>query len=233
MINANQILEKARAEARTALTEIESKELMKIAGIPVAESRLARDKQEAGTLSKEMGFPVVMKIVSPDIIHKTDSGGVKLNIGDAEQAEKAFAEIIAAANKHIPGAKITGVSVQKMATPGIEVIIGMTRDPQFGPVIMFGLGGVMVEVMKDVSFRIVPLSPKDAREMITEIKGHPLLTGYRGSPPADIKCLEDLLQKVSAFAGCNPAVKEIDLNPVIVYPSNAIAVDARVILTGN
>ena len=232
-MTSTEIFEKVKAEGRAALTEIESKELMKMAGIPVAESRLARSKNEAAAFSRELGFPVVMKIVSPDVIHKSDSGGVKLNIRNATEAGKAYVDIVSSVKSHHPQANILGVSVQKMAPAGTEVIIGMTRDPQFGPVIMFGLGGVMVEVMKDVSFRIVPLSPKDAAEMITEIKGYPLLTGYPGSKPVDIKCLEEILAKVSIFAARNPQVKEIDLNPVIVYPEKAIAVDSRIIVGNN
>ena len=131
-------------------------------------------------LAAKLGFPVVMKIVSPDISHKSDAGGVKLGIQNATQAGKAYSEILANVRKHDRKAKIIGVTVQKMARPGIEIIIGMTKDAQFGPVIMFGLGGILVEILKDVSFRIVPLEKRDAAEMITEIKGFPVLKGYRG-----------------------------------------------------
>lgn len=226
----NEILKLARKENRTQLTEIESKEWLKEAGIPVVEAKLARAKKEAVALSKSMGFPVVLKIVSPDIIHKSDSGGVKLNLKNATQVGNAYSEILASIKKHNPVAKIHGVSVQKMARPGIEIIIGMTKDAQFGPVLMFGLGGVLVEVLKDVAFRIVPLAKRDAREMIREIKGYPLLEGYRGQEPADIEFLEDLILKVSDFVQNNPEIKELDLNPIFAYKNGAIAVDARVIL---
>ena len=226
----NEILKQAKKEKRTQLTEIESKELLKKAGIPIIEATLAQTKKEAASLSKKKGFPVVLKIVSPDVIHKSDSGGVKLGLANATQAGKAYSEIVAAVKKHHPKAKIQGVSVQKMARPGVEVIIGMTKDAQFGPVLMFGLGGILVEVLKDVSFRIVPLAKRDAREMIKEIKGYPLLEGYRGQEPANIPFLEDVLLKVSSFVEKTPEIKELDLNPIFAYKDGAVAVDARVIL---
>jgi acyl-CoA synthetase (NDP forming) len=226
----NEILKQARKENRTQLTEIESKELLKEAGIPVVEANLARTKKEAVALSKRMGFPVVLKIVSPDVIHKSDSGGVKLGLSNATQVGNAYSEIFSAVKKHYPKAKIQGVSVQKMARNGVEVIVGMTKDAQFGPVLMFGLGGVLVEVLKDVSFRIVPLVKRDAREMVREIKGYPLLEGYRGQEPADVALLEDLILKVSDFVDKSPEIKELDINPIFAYKNGAVAVDARVIL---
>ncbi len=225
-----EILAKAAKEKRSLLTEIESKELLKAARIPVVETRLATSKAEAMELAAKLGFPVVMKIVSPDVVHKSDAGGVKLSIQNATQAGKAYTEILANIKKHYPKAKIVGVTVQKMAKQGIEIIIGMTKDAQFGPVIMFGLGGILVEVLKDVSFRIVPMTKRDASEMITEIKGFPILKGYRGQDPADIPYLEDLIVKVSEFVDKNPEIKELDLNPVFAYKDGALAVDARIIL---
>ena len=225
-----EILAKAGKEKRSLLTEIESKELLKAARIPVVETRLAASKKEAIELAAKLGFPVVMKIVSPDVVHKSDAGGVRLSIQNATQAGRAYTEILANIKKHYPRAKIVGVTVQKMAKQGIEVIIGMTKDAQFGPVIMFGLGGILVEVLKDVSFRIVPMTKRDASEMITEIKGYPILKGYRGQDPADIPYLEDLIVKVSEFVDKNPEIKELDLNPVFAYKDGALAVDARIIL---
>jgi len=226
----NEILRQAIEENRTNLTEIESKELIEGTGIPVVEAKLARTKEEAVSLSKKMGFPVALKIVSSDVVHKSDSGGVKLGLANTAQVGKAYGEILSAIKKHHPKAKIEGISVQKMANPGVEVIIGMTKDAQFGPVLMFGLGGILVEVLKDVSFRIVPLTKRDAREMIREIKGYPLLEGYRGQEPADIPFLEAMILKVSDFIDKNPEIKELDLNPVFAYKNGAVAVDARVIL---
>jgi len=177
-----------------------------------------------------MGFPVVLKIVSPDIIHKSDAGGVKLDLKNSAQAGRAYGEILSSIRQKYPKAKIDGISVQKMARPGVEVIIGMSKDPQFGPVLMFGLGGILVEVLKDVSFRLVPVTKRDATEMIKEIKGYPLLEGYRGQEPANIPFLEELIVKVSQFIEKNPQIKELDLNPIFAYKDGALAVDARIIL---
>jgi acyl-CoA synthetase (NDP forming) len=212
------------------LTEVESKELLKKAGIPVVEAKLAHSKKEAISLSREMGFPVVLKISSPDVVHKSDSGGVKLGLANATQVGKAYSEIISSVKQAYLEAQIQGVSVQPMAPSGVEVIVGMSKDPQFGPVLMFGLGGILVEVLKDVSFRIVPVTEKDAHEMIREIKGYPILEGYRGQKPASIPALEKLIVRVSQFVEKNPQIKELDLNPVFAYPDKAVAVDARIIL---
>jgi acyl-CoA synthetase (NDP forming) len=217
-------------KSQNLLTEVESKELLKKAGIPVVEAKLARSKKEAVSISKKMGFPVVLKISSPDVIHKSDSGGVKLGLANATQVGKAYGEIILSIKKAFPKALIEGVSVQRMAPPGVEVIVGMSKDPQFGPVLMFGLGGILVEVLKDVSFRIVPVTERDAGEMIREIKGYPILEGYRGQKPASIPALEKLIVKVSQFVENNPQIKELDLNPIFAYPNKAVAVDARIIL---
>ncbi len=226
----SKIIDSVLKNGRTVLTEVESKQLVAEAGIPVVETKLAKTKAEAISISKKLGFPVVLKIVSPDIIHKSDIGGVKLGLANATQAGKAYTEIMAAAKKANKKADIQGISVQKMARPGVEVIMGMSKDAQFGPVLMFGLGGVFVEVLKDVAFRIVPLNKRDASQMIREIKGYPLLEGYRGQEPANINVLEDILLKLSDFVDKNPKIKEMDLNPIFAYKDRALAVDARVIL---
>lgn len=230
MITGQRIVDLAKREGRTLLTEIEAKELLKQAGINVVETKLASSEDDAVALSREFGFPVVLKIASPDVVHKSDAGGVKLNLKTSNQVAKAYEDIMKSMRQKYPKAKIQGVSVQKMAKPGVEVIIGMSKDAQFGPVIMFGLGGVWVEILKDVSFRIVPLERRDAREMIQEIKGRPLLEGYRGQEPVDIANLEELILKVSSFVEQHPEIKELDLNPVFAYKDGAVAVDARIIL---
>ena len=227
---SNRVLKQAKQENRTQLTEIESKEFLHEAGIPVTETKLARTKKEAISLSKRMGFPVAMKIASPDITHKSDSGGVKLGLVNITQVGNAYSEIMLSIKQRFPKARVQGVSVQKMARPGVEVIIGLSKDAQFGPVLMFGLGGILVEVLKDVSFRIVPLTRKDAGEMIREIKGYPLLQGYRGQEPADIPFLEQLIVKVSELAEQYPQIEELDLNPIFAYTDSAVATDARIIL---
>lgn len=226
----SKVLDLARMEGRAVLTEVESKELLEQADIPVVETRLAKSKKDAITISKELGFPVVLKIASPDIVHKSDSGGVKLGVANATQVGKAYSEIMSSIKEKYPNAAIHGLAIQRMAPPGLEVIVGMSKDVQFGPVLMFGLGGILVEVLKDVSFRIVPVTRRDAAEMIREIKGYPLLEGYRGQEPADISALEELIVKVSQFVDQNPEMKELDLNPIFAYRDRAIAVDARIIL---
>lgn len=215
---------------RRQLTEVEAKNIIRDAGIPVVDTKLVLNKKDAIAASKAIGFPVALKIVSRDILHKTDVGGVKLGLNNFRQVSNAYTEMMSFIKRSHPEAKIEGVSVQKMVRPGVEVIIGMTHDGQFGPVLMFGLGGIFVEVLKDVSFRIVPVSKKDAKEMIAEIRGYPLLKGFRNQEPADIPFLEELLVKVSDFVEKNPQVKEIDLNPIFAYREGALAVDARVII---
>ena len=224
------ILKKAKKGKRTLLTEVESKQLLEKARISVIKTKLATSMKEAVALSKEIGFPVVLKIASPDVIHKSDAGGVKVGLKNATQVSRAYKEIMTSVKQKHPKATIDGVSVQPMAKPGVEVIIGMSKDPQFGPVLMFGLGGILVEILKDVSFRIVPLARRDAREMIRDIKGYPVLEGYRGQEPANVPFLEEMLLKVSDFAEQNPEIKELDLNPIFAYRDGAIAVDARIVL---
>jgi len=229
-MTGQEIIERARKEKRSLLTEVEAKELLKDAGISAVDTRLATSKEEAVSISQELGFPIVLKIASADVVHKSDAGGVKLGLKTAKQVDKAYDDILKAIKKEYPQAKIQGVSVQKMARPGVEVIMGMSKDAQFGPVLMFGLGGILVEILKDVSFRIVPLVKRDAAEMIKEIKGYPLLEGYRGQEPVDVSNLEELLLKVSDFVEKTPDIKELDLNPIFAYKDGAVAVDARVVL---
>jgi acyl-CoA synthetase (NDP forming) len=224
------ILAKAREGRRTLLTEIEAKDLLRHAGIPVNDTRLAASSAAAVQLAEEMGYPAALKVVSSKIIHKSDIGGVKLGLNSDEEVTSAYDEIVRAAKSAAPDAAIDGVSVQTMASPGTEVIVGITTDPQFGPVLMFGLGGVFVEVLRDVAFRVVPLEPRDARQMVREIQGWPLLEGYRGQDPADVIAIEEILLNLSAFIEQHPEISELDLNPVIVYSKGAVAVDARVLL---
>ncbi len=224
------VIDRAKSEGRAVLTEIESKLILEEAGIPAASARLARTADEAVEAASEFGYPVVLKIVSPDVTHKSDVGGVRLGLDSQEAVAAAFQEITNAVKDQQSDARIEGVAVQKMARPGIEVIVGMSKDPQFGPVLMFGLGGVLVEVLKDVAFRIVPLEQRDARQMIREIKGFPVLEGFRGQEPADLEALEKLILKVSAFVEAHPEIEELDLNPVFAYKDGVLAVDARIVV---
>ena len=224
------IIERARKQNRTVLTEIESKELIGQAGINVNDTRLAESPSEASSISRELGFPAVLKIASPDIVHKSDSGGIRMGPLTPEQVAQAFDEIMAVVRHKYPDADIHGVSVQKMVVPGIEVIIGMSKDAQFGPVLMFGLGGVFVEIMEDVSLRVIPVTRRDVEEMIKEIKGYKILKGYRNLPAVDESGLADMLLAVADFVTQNPEIKELDLNPVIANGDGAVAVDARIVL---
>jgi acyl-CoA synthetase (NDP forming) len=230
MSNIGKIIDDVRKQERTVLTEIESKRVCREAGIAVTDTMLASSQKEAVALSEKIGFPVVLKVASPDITHKTDAGGVKVGLKNKAEVRQAYREIVVSAKSKYPQAKIDGVSVQVVARPGTEIIIGTFQDPQFGPVIMFGLGGIFVEVLKDVSFRIVPILKRDAAEMMTEIKGYALLQGYRGHEPAHLPSLEKMLLRVSDLADKNPGIKEIDLNPVFAYKDSALAVDARIVL---
>jgi len=226
------IISNALKENRFKLLEHEALRLCELYGIPVASYGLARSLDEALTIAKKIGFPSVAKVVSPDISHKSDVGGVILNLKDEEDIAKAYEKIMNEVPKRAPNARIYGVLIQKMASPGVEVIVGGTRDPTFGPVVMFGLGGIFVEILKDVSFRIAPLEPEDAEEMIKEIKGYKILEGYRGMPPRDIEALKDIILKVSKLMDEIDNIKDIDLNPIIAYEKGrgALVVDVRVIL---
>ena len=210
--------------------ETEAKELLKEYEIPVPDFRLIKSEDEITGLAKEINFPMVMKIVSPDIIHKTDAGGVKVGIKTEKEARIAYQEIIFEAKKYNKKAKISGVIVYPMVPQGTEIIIGIMKDPHFGPVIMFGLGGIFVEILKDISFRILPIEERDAEEMINEIKGSKILKGVRGEGPKDIKAIKNLLLKISQLALENPEISEIDLNPVLVFEKGLQVIDARMIL---
>ncbi|MDY6865074.1 MAG: acetate--CoA ligase family protein [Halobacteriota archaeon] len=209
------------------LMEHESKKMLEDAGIATTGCEVAKSQDEAVEMAKKIGFPVVLKVLSPDIIHKSDVGGVKLGLASEGEVKSGYDELITNAKK--VSENITGIGVQRMADPGVEIIVGMTKDPQFGPALMFGLGGVFVEILKDVSFRIVPIEARDADEMIREIKGFPMLEGYRGSPPADLSKIQGLLLSMSKFVSDHPEIDEIDLNPVFAYPDSVLVADARVI----
>lgn len=223
------LIERAKAEKRSLL-ETEAKKLLKEYGIPVPNFKLIKSEEEITGLAKEINFPIAMKIVSPDIIHKSDAGGVKLKIKDEKEAKLAYQGIISKTRKYNKEAQIFGVITYSMIPKKIEIIIGMMKDPHFGPVIMFGLGGIFVEILKDISFRILPLEERDAREMITEIKGYEILKGVRGEGPKDIKAMKNLLLKISQLALENPEISEIDLNPVFVFEKGLQVIDARMIL---
>ena len=224
------IFERVRADGRSFLLEHEAKNVCKEYDIPVTQLKIAKSAEEAAKYSEEIGYPIVFKILSPDVIHKFDVGGVILGIKSQEDAKIAYNQIMENVKTHKPHAKIDGILVQEMAPPATEVIVGAIKDPQFGPTIMFGLGGTFVEVMKDVSFRIAPITEEDAKEMITEIKAYPILQGFRGQLPRDLKEIIKILLNTSQLVMDHLEIKELDLNPVMVYSKGAKTVDARIIL---
>lgn len=220
----------ARSLRRFKLLEHEAFQLLSKYSIPHPPYGLARSPVEAVEVAESIGYPVVMKIVSPDVSHKTDVGGVVLGVSSREDVVKTFELIVRNVKSRSPGASIEGVLVQKMVSRGVEVIIGGVRDPVFGVVVMFGLGGVFTEVLKDVTFRVWPFTVNDAVEMISEIRGVELLKGYRGFPPASIESIADIIVKLGRLLEENPEIESADLNPVVVYPDSALVVDARFIL---
>ena len=217
---------------RRALDAAEARALLAAYGIPTPADRLATTVDEAARLAQEIGFPVVLKLASPDILHKTEVGGVLVNVQDEAAVRAGFETILARAKAARPEASIAGVQVQQMVSGGQEVIIGVKRDPTFGPLLMFGLGGIFVEALADVSFRLAPLTEADAAEMVAEVRSAALLTGLRGQPAADRAALEATILRVGQLAAENPEIVEMDLNPLLVLPTGrgVMAVDARLIV---
>ena len=224
------VLDKAKAEGRTALTAPEGKLVCEAYGISVPKEGLAGSAKDAAKLAECMGFPVVMKIVSPDILHKTEAGGVIVDVKSAAEAEKAYDTIIANARKYKAAAKIDGVQVQQMLQGGQEVIVGAVTDPSFGKLVAFGLGGVLVEVLKDITFRLAPASKEDALSMLDSIKAGEILRGVRGAEPVSREALATLIQNVSQLVGDFPEIAEMDLNPVFATMSGATTADVRIVM---
>ncbi|MEM1639231.1 MAG: acetate--CoA ligase family protein [Desulfurococcaceae archaeon] len=224
------IIENALNENRTKLLEHEAFEIAKYYGIPTPNAVLVKTPEEAYDLADKIGYPLVLKIVSPDITHKSDVGGVKLGLKNKEEVSEAVKEMLKTVQSRAPNARIAGIVMYKMAPPGLEVIVGGVRDDVFGAVVMFGLGGIFVEVLRDVSFRISPVSLDDALEMINEIKSATILNGFRGQPPADKHAIADIIVKTSKLLMENQEIESIDLNPVIAYSQGALAVDVRIVL---
>jgi acyl-CoA synthetase (NDP forming) len=225
-MNIAEVLKKKIESNQTVLTEFESKELLQEIGIEVPIQHLTTSKEETLSAAEKIGFPVVLKLMAEDVIHKSDTGAVKLNLKTKEEVEGAFDDLM-----KIPAQSEKKISVQGMADePITELIIGMTTDPQFGPALMFGIGGILVELLEDVSFRIAPITEYDANEMIKEIKGFPILDGYRGKPKADLDAIVKTLLKISDLVVEHEEINEMDLNPVFIYENGLICVDARVIL---
>jgi len=228
----HELFDRVRDEGRVSIGDAEAWEVLKAYGFNVPRSRLASTPEEAVDIADEFGYPVVMKIASPDILHKTDVGGVKVNLRSPGDVRDAFDLMIYRAGRYVPGARVWGCQVQEMVHGGREVLLGMSRDPQFGPLVAFGLGGIYVEALKDVSFRIAPFSPREADEMIREIRAYRLLEGVRGEAPADHMAMVDALLRISQLVTDFPEIVELDINPLMVFEEGrgAMAIDMRLVL---
>jgi len=230
---ARQVIAQVRSDNRTGMTEVESKKIFQAYGLPTVRTELAHTEDEAVSFAEEMGYPVVLKIVSPDILHKSDAGGVKVNIKDKAGVHEAYQTILANAKQYKADANIHGIVIQEMAPWGTETIVGSVNDPTFGATLMFGLGGIFVEVLKDVTFRVAPISEKEATLMLDEIRGAPILEGVRGEAPRDKKALAKVLaQYAHMITDMVDEISESDANPVLVYEEGkgVKIVDARIIL---
>ena len=226
------VIDSIRADKRLAIGDAEARQILQAYGLRIPRSEIAPTPERAIEIANEIGYPVVLKISSPDILHKTDVGGVKVGLQNAEAVRDAFELMVYRAQRYVPDARIWGCLVQEMAPEGLEVLVGMNRDPQFGPLVTFGLGGIYVETLKDVTFRIAPFSQQEAESMLGEIRAHALLDGVRGKPAMDKDAIVDVLLRVGQLVQDFPEIAELDINPLMVYPNGqgAIAIDMRIIL---
>jgi acetyl coenzyme A synthetase (ADP forming)-like protein len=223
----------AQKAGRLGLNEVEARQIVAAYGLPLPKSQLALNAEQAVRWADEIGYPVVMKIISPDILHKSDIGGVRVGLEDRKAVRLAYEEILNRAYRYLPDADVWGVAVQEMVQVGKEVILGVTKDPTFGQVLMFGLGGIYVEVLKDVVFRVAPLTRREAEEMVREIRSFPLLAGARGEKPSDVDAIVDCILRVSQMVTDFPQIVELDINPLFAYEQGqgAMAVDARIVIS--
>jgi len=224
-----EILEKAYEEGRKALFEYEAKEIARLIGIPTPKNMFIKDLESIEIDMLDLKEPYVIKIVSPQVIHKSDVGGVVLNV-TKDNLKERITKMVENVRTKIPNVFIEGVLIEEMAEKGVETIVGLVKDPQFGPVVMFGLGGIFVEIYRDVSFRLAPLDKDEALSMIREVKAYKILRGYRGIPPSDIEAIADVIVKVGEFGYKFQEVSELDINPLMVYPNGVTALDVRIIL---
>ncbi len=230
-IFVSRIFEAARARNRYILG-LEAFDILKAYGIPVVKTAFAKNIEETMIAAEEIGYPLVMKVVSPQISHKSDIGGIKLSLRNASEVKAAYQDIMDSIPKKLPDASLKGVQLQPMLSGGKEVILGMVHDPTFGPMLMFGLGGIYIEILKDIRFAIAPVDEREARDMITGIKTYPLLAGIRGEKPSDIDALVDIILRFSNLVCDFPEIEEFEINPMMVFEKGkgALAVDLRLIL---
>jgi len=231
--DAEKIIKNVLASGKGTILPDEALGIIESSGISTPDYVMAKTAKEAVEASRTIGFPVVLKIASSDVLHKSDVGGVVVGVESEEEVEKHYDEIMDNLAKDVPNACITGILVQKQVRQATEVIIGGIRDEQFGPAVMFGLGGVFVELFKDVAFRIAPVTETEALEMMKEIKGYPILSGYRGMKELDISQIAKTIVTISELISNVDEIKEVELNPLFVYEKSAVAVDARIILEGS
>jgi acetyltransferase len=230
---AKKVFDQVRSENRLTIGDAESRQVLQAYGLRIPKSEIAETPEAAALIASKIGYPVVLKIASPDILHKTDIGGVKVGLQNASDVRDAFELMVYRAQRYIPEARIWGCLVQEMAPAGgLEILVGMNRDPQFGPLITFGLGGIYVETLKDVTFRVAPLSRQEAEEMLEQVRAHALLDGVRGQPPMDKGAIVDVLLRISQLVTDFPEIIEMDINPLMVYHDGegALALDMRLVL---
>lgn len=225
------VLNAARKKGRSFLLEPEARRVCLEYGIPIPSFGLASNANEAVSKARELGLPAVLKVVSPDILHKSDVGGVLVGLKSLKEVKEGFETVLRNVKRHNPAANIEGLLVQKMVPAGFEVIVGAMRDPEFGPTVMFGLGGVHAEVFEDVSFGVVPVDENDANEMVTSIRGYRLLEGHRNAPGVDKGAIVSTILKVSKLVKEQKEIDQLDLNPLMAYQAGVTAVDARIVLS--
>ncbi len=224
-----EILDRAYKEGRKVLYEYEAKEVARLIGIPTPKNIFVKEFDSLDVENLDLKEPYVIKIVSPQVIHKSDVGGVVLNVS-RENLKDEIRKMVEKVRSKVPNATVEGVLIEEMADKGVETIVGLVKDPQFGPVVMFGLGGIFVEVYRDVAFRLAPLDKDEALSMIKEVKAYKILKGYRGMPPSDIEAIADVIVKVGEFGYKFQEVNELDINPLMAYPDGVNALDVRIIL---
>jgi acetyltransferase len=229
-----EVLAKVRAEGRLSIGDSEARQILTAYNFQIPRSEIAATPDEAVDIARQIGYPVVLKIASPDILHKTDVGGVKVGLDNAETVRDAFELMVYRAQRYLPQAHLWGCLVQEMVPAGgQEVLVGMNRDPQFGPLVTFGLGGIYVETLKDVTFRVAPISVQEAEQMLEEIRAHAILDGVRGQPTLDKAAIVDAVLRIAQLVQDFPEILELDINPLMVYPQGqgAIAIDMRLVLS--
>lgn len=228
-----EVFEKVRGEGRVTIGDFEARTILEAYGLTIPQSRLAEDAEQAVKFAAEIGYPVVLKIASPNILHKTDVGGVRVGLRNAQDVRDAFDLMVYRAQRYVPGAEIWGCLVQEMTPEGLEVLVGMNRDPQFGPLVTFALGGIYVEILKDATFRVAPFARSEAKQMLEEIRARALLEGVRGRPPADSEAIVDALLRIGQLVTDFPEIVELDINPLMVFDQGqgAIAIDMRLVLS--